>query len=127
MLARSVVRRHLKANLRKTQPSVRIENFQSPLDSHFQGYLETTGIYFVMCHDGANPTPLSKEVLAVGQNARITDIKAKESRRKSIFRSFINKLINRGYNVALINGVEFSDTKVRLCILVELLQDISIC
>ena len=48
----------------------------------------------------------------------LIDIKAKieeeELSRKTLFRTMICFLINHGYNVALINGLEWQDTKVIL-------------
>ena len=67
-----------------------------------------------MCHDGASSTPFSNDAVTAGQNVKITDVNATEASRRIIFRSFIRKLIGRGYNVALINGLEFVDTKVGL-------------
>lgn len=43
-----------------------------------------------------------------------TKVQAQEIRRKTTFRAMIYTLIDWGYNVALINGLEFIDTKVSL-------------
>ena len=117
LLARSVIRRHLQVNLQQVHPQIKVETFQSDHDLLFRKYLEATGIYFVMCHDGANVLPMSLDATATSQNEKT--VEAREKHRKLIFRSLIFRLINQGYNVALINGLEFLDTKVRTTSLSE--------
>jgi hypothetical protein len=77
--------------------------------------VEATGVYFVMCHDGANVA----SVLIDGDHASEkvktkTLVKTQASSKKKKFRAMICSLINRGYNIALINGLEFIDTKVSI-------------
>ena len=67
-----------------------------------------------MCHDGANLVPLPANLSLPGANdeeAR-TEIAAQETSRKVAFRTMICWLINQSYSIALINGVEWADTKV---------------
>lgn len=75
--------------------------------------MEVTGVYFVMCHDGANvaQSALDAEYASQADEAR-SSIYAQEKHRRTAFRAMICYLINKGYNVALINGLEFIDTKV---------------
>lgn len=66
-----------------------------------------------MCHDGANAVPTLEEPLIQSKSeAEKRDIEIAELERKTAFRAFICELIRRGYNVALINGLEWADTKV---------------
>ena len=113
LLARSVIRRHLKINLGLAHPSIRIETFLSPQDMNFHRYLEATGVYFVMCHDGAHVHQTPINATSVEENKEDPTPDRQEIFRKARFRYFMLKLIARGYNVALINGLEFIDTKVR--------------
>ena len=108
LLARAVIQRHLSINLSKLHQSLEIHVFPSIYDTSFKNYLQNTGVYFLMCHDGANPSPppkASKDVTA--------QINAQETSRKFAFRVMICTLIHEGYNIALINGLEWMDTKVR--------------
>ncbi|KAL6716555.1 hypothetical protein ACLMJK_006122 [Lecanora helva] len=111
LLARSVVLRHLKINLARKHPSVHVETFTSIQDSNFHEYLHGTGVYFVMCHDGASPNQAS-DTMGARQNEESAVSKNRETLRKARFRSMILRLIIRGYNIALINGLDFIDTKV---------------
>ena len=113
VLARAVIRRHLSVNLRKSHPTLEIHSFASVLDTAFSDYLKATGVYFVMCHDGANPAPQSTNMSLPGANEeeRAT-VDTQETSRKVAFRMMICWLINKSYNVALINGLEWADTKV---------------
>ncbi|KAH0541683.1 hypothetical protein FGG08_003846 [Glutinoglossum americanum] len=99
LLARSVILRHLTSNLPKSHPDIEIHRFRSVHDPAFREYLESSGVYFAMCHDGATRTP-------------------PESRTrfdmfvKFMFRRMIRYFILSGFNVALINGLDVRDTKV---------------
>lgn len=69
-----------------------------------------------MCHDGANPVPLLVDVEhheAEGDDEWI-DTEAQENSRRIKFRAMICVLIQKGYNVALVNGLDWHDTKVRI-------------
>ena len=66
-----------------------------------------------MCHDGANPLPLSTDTLSPGATEQEqAEIEAHETSRRIVFRRMICWLIHESYNVALINGLEWADTKV---------------
>lgn len=113
ILARAAIQRHLSVNLRQSHPALEIHSFASEQDTAFRAYLKATGIYFVMCHDGANPVPLSTDPSLPGANEEDqAEIDAQETSRKVAFRTMICWLINESYNVALINGLEWADTKV---------------
>lgn len=113
LLARSLIRRHLEVNLANCHPSIKIHSFTSVQDPRFQDYLSVTGVYFFMSHDGANPTsPSSDPTIPDTSEAERELLEHQESSRKIAFRITICYLINKGYNVALINGMEWMDTKV---------------
>lgn len=113
LLARAAIQRHLRVNLRESHPTLEIHSFTSNQDTAFRDYLNSTGVYFVMCHDGANPGPSSTDLSMPRANEEEqAEVNAQETSRKVAFRTMINWLINESYNVALINGLEWADTKV---------------
>ena len=114
LLARSIIRRHLKVNLAQSHPSIRIETFRSIRDESFLAYLTATGVYFIMCHDGASSGFPSRDKGPEEQSdMRDANVETQEASRKTGLRAMIYVLIRQGYNIALINGLEFLDTKVR--------------
>ena len=113
LLARAVIQRHLSINLPGTHPKFGVHSFAAKQDDSFREYLKTSGVYFVMCHDGANPLPLSTDTLSLGATEEEqAEIEAHEISRRIGFRRMICWLIHESYNVALINGLEWADTKV---------------
>lgn len=90
LLARAAIIRHLKRNI--ATDLIPIHTFPTVTCTEFHDYLSDTGVYFVMCHDGAQTTDSSK----------------------TAFRQMIQWLVYRGYNIALINSIEFHDTKVSI-------------
>lgn len=96
-LARAVIIRHLTIHLRNSHPSIEIHQFASTLAPEFRRYLADSGVYFVMCHDGAGEDSVS-------------------TARKSAFRAALWLYCSLGFNVALIAEMEWRDTKVWLII-----------
>ena len=113
LLARAAIQRHLRINLQGTYPNLGVHSFATQQDDSFREYLKTSGVYFVMCHDGANPLPLSTDTSSLWATAEEqAGIEAHETSRRIVFRRMICWLIHESYNVALINGLEWADTKV---------------
>ena len=113
LLARAVLLRHLKAHLKASHPNVQVHQFESPLDSNFQKYLNACGAYFIMTHDGANTTPIEKDPLLKRlEQDKFALVEDEELHRRKVFRASILAFITNGYNVALVNGLEWQDTKV---------------
>ncbi|KAK3076664.1 hypothetical protein LTS18_012403, partial [Coniosporium uncinatum] len=105
LLARAAIMRHLQCNLPGTGPEVR--TFDSITSEAFDEYRQSTGLYFMMCHDGATlPTRSSvkMEHSHVAQN-------------KIAYRHMIQSFVRKGYNVALVNGLEWMDTKIMTVVL----------
>lgn len=92
LLARECIIQHLDQNVSDVYPTLQLKRFESHVSSDFKSYLVASGAYFFMCHDGA-------------------DTKNEQSRKE--LREMISWFISSHYNVALINGLEFRDTKVR--------------
>lgn len=114
LLARTVLIRHLQVHLPRSQPSIQIESFESVQDPEFEEYLTESGVYFVLCHDGADLTALDEMPSTLLEDEiEKTRREAEDFSRKLLFRTMICSLINQAYNVALINGLEWMDTKVR--------------
>ena len=68
-----------------------------------------------MSHDGASPFPTSKDSAIQGLlDEAKDDIKKQELSKRRSFRKMICFLITQGYNIALINGLEWQDTKVNI-------------
>ena len=66
-----------------------------------------------MCHDGANSVSTSEDPsIQSKSDAEQRDVESEELRRRTAFRALICELVRQGYNVALINGLEWADTKV---------------
>ncbi|ORX92235.1 DEAD/DEAH box helicase-like protein [Clohesyomyces aquaticus] len=116
LLARTAIIRHLSVNLKLVHPDTELHSFPSVRSKAFANYLETTDIYFIMCHDGASSSALRKRnILAKHLNAlEDEDHEALENelRTKTTFRLLISWFVERGYNAALVNGLEWLDTKI---------------
>ncbi|KAI4223032.1 MAG: hypothetical protein LQ349_007511 [Xanthoria aureola] len=112
LLARAIIVRHLEVHLHASHPAVKIYTFSSVLDPLFQDYLKASGAYFIMTHDGANPCPPDQDPQLKGQESDIESIEREEFRRRVMFRSSIFAMIDQGYNIALIDGLEWMDTKI---------------
>jgi hypothetical protein len=103
LLARAAIIRHLEQNLPESNGQVSVRKFPTVLSSEFVEYLQETGMYFVMLHDGAHT-----------YNKQGGEVEEKQARNaKTHLRFLVHWLIQQGYNVALMNDLEFVDTKVR--------------
>lgn len=133
LLAREAIIRHLKENIPATASAKWIKEFSSYQSSDFCSYLLTSGAYFFMCHDGAFPESSATNVTVdyhnesetrFDESANVDDEEtdmeqavdsslAKEVLQHLIdLRRMIYRFMGHGYNVALINSLEFRDTKV---------------
>lgn len=110
LLARSVLLRHLRHYLPQSHPTIYVHTFASAADPDFREYLMVSGVYFMLCHDGAEPTLPSKKSSETPDDIHPHEHYSRS--KKFAFRSLIYIMINQGYNVALINGLEWMDTKV---------------
>lgn len=127
-LARSVIFRHLARNL-SFDNRVVIKRFTSFTDDEFLQYLNGSGAYFVMCHDGAMPDaarsnpPLrsdSKQDLQAYEEDQTLLHEVKDSAsfpsaerlRKVKLRGMIMWFMSNRCNVALINELHCADSKV---------------
>lgn len=127
LLTREILVRHLQVNLQNRQSSLQIRIFPSVNSESFTHYLANNGIYFLMCHDGASMGALSQKDLTYHRDDDKTAVGGGDLHTKGGFetafadqvvskigfRYMIHEFIRLGYNVALINGLEFRDTKVR--------------
>ncbi len=91
LLARSLIKRHLTSRLPASCPEVAVNTFSSLESEKFREYLHVTPIHFVMTHDGSGCKTRSVKTLLRG----------------IIWWFNVHKL-----NVALINRIEFQDSKV---------------
>jgi hypothetical protein len=107
LLARAVIKRHLTVHLPEAVPTVRVITFASLESNEFTDYLHTTPIHFVMAHDGANKRSGSAN-------------KESDKNIKILFRGLIWVFNTRRLSVALLNQIEFRDSKVFTMILESL-------
>ncbi|KAL9102665.1 MAG: hypothetical protein Q9163_002219 [Psora crenata] len=113
LLTRAVIYEHFKANLPQSQASIKLHSFRSVVDPAFMEYLKSTGVYFVMCHDGAGAATSLPPAMDDDMNAHpARQLKEEKSTSKLRFRSMICFLLDEGYNVALVNELDWQDTKV---------------
>ena len=107
-LTRAAIIRHMTINLTTAFPEIQVSVFPSMHDEAFKTYLNSSGMYFIMAHDGAVP------LHGVDKNAlKKQDLKY----HQTVLRRMIIHFIKNGYNVALINGLEWRDTKVMTMVL----------
>jgi superfamily II RNA helicase len=100
LLTRAAIIRHLQSNLKSDD--VQVHCFKDLYDQAFDDYLRNSAVYFLMCHDGARSHTT--------QDRDVSDPRTQ-------LRSIIVHFILSGYNVALINGSEFVDTKIMAMVL----------
>ncbi|KAF2467823.1 DEAD/DEAH box helicase [Lindgomyces ingoldianus] len=116
LLARAVIIRHLSVNLKSAYPDIEVHVFPSIRSKAFAEYLEATDLYFIMCHDGASSRALPKKNITSKTPDALEDeyhdVVGHEMQTKTIYRLFIHWFMERGYNAALVNGLEWRDTKV---------------
>lgn len=127
-LARSVISRHLARNL-NSHNGVVFKRFASFTDDKFMRYLNESGTYFVMCHDGAMPNtagsmqplyPDNRQDLQAYDEDQMLLHETKETASslsaghlgKVQFRAMILWFMGNQYNVALINELQCADSKV---------------
>ena len=102
LLARSVIKRHLNIHLPSSQPDIQVNTFPSLESKEFKEYLDICPIHFVAVHDGSEkPRQISDKDTVEG------DVLAKILLRGIIWYFNTHKL-----NVAIINRMEFRDSKV---------------
>ena len=111
LLARAAIVRHLQVNLRDRQPDISVHEFQSYTSSDFDKYLQDAAPYFLMTHDGA------AQGHRQGQHMAQTSEGVDSKQSRAALREMILYFIAKGYNIALINGLEWRDTKVMTMVL----------
>ncbi|KAF4635469.1 hypothetical protein G7Y89_g2618 [Cudoniella acicularis] len=100
LLARAVIKRHLALRLPLSHSDVVINDFPSLESETFKEYLDITPIHFVMVHDGSS------------RAAKATLDSPDEKLAKILLRGMIWYWNSHRLNVALINQIEFRDSKV---------------
>jgi hypothetical protein len=109
LLARAVIKRHLTLHLPSSCPNVEVHTFSSIRSDAFHEYLQESPVHFVMVHDGsAHETNIPTN----GEDDKDVLPRIKDRRAKTLLRAIIWYFNTHGLNVALINQVEFRDSKV---------------
>lgn len=113
LLARAAIIRHLKAHLPSSHPDIKIEEFSSYTSSEFREYLAHHAPYFIMAHDGAEAVSPKDKHAATEGNVQAAQLNP----NRAALREMILFFIDSGYNISLINGLEWRDTKVMALVL----------
>lgn len=108
-LARAVIIRHLKTSVQKAHPELQVDVFPSWNSPDFSEYLVKVSPYFLMAHDGAEAADRKGDFLRDDANPATTS--------RADLRHMILSFMSRGFNVALVNGLECRDTKVMTMVL----------
>lgn len=139
LVARSIIILHLQENLPR-HTNISIRHFASFTDAEFTNFLTGMGAYFIMCHDGAlegsakskrdlkttkelpgKAIQASRNIDGASDAVQALEGLSLESRtdlnRKAKLRAMISSFISKQYNVALINELQFLDSKVLTVIL----------
>ncbi|RKF73532.1 putative helicase [Golovinomyces cichoracearum] len=103
LLARYLIRRHLEANLPKCHVSVKVVSFTGLNCIQFEKFLSKSPVDFMMTHDGSD----SNDIIGDGTSPREPSQTLKHQ-----FLTMIFKLNRRKLNVALINKIDFRDSKI---------------
>ena len=111
LLARAAIIHHLKANLPGAQLGIAIHEFQSYTSPEFVEHLTLHSPYFVMAHDGA------ASIYRKGKHTKEVQTQESLNGIRAALREMVLFFIERGLNVALINGLEWRDTKVMAMVL----------
>lgn len=116
LLARAAIIRHLRINLQNANSDIDINTFPAISSESFQQYLQKTDLYFVLCHDGASfKDQRGRIAMQKGLNTLQDEDDTsceRQQRYRSSFRTLIYSMMQQGYSTALINGLEWQDTKV---------------
>ena len=133
LLAREAIIQHLISISLQSTNRLRVKQFESYLSKSFETHLIKSGVYLFMCHDGAVATQHEDETPSDEGDAPTdsesdgnsesdgSDEEIDENETGAIphgmrsriqHRMMINWFFGRGYNVALVNSLEFRDTKV---------------
>lgn len=117
LLARAAVIRHLQANLESSQSDIEIVEFSSYTSSEFAEYLAHHAPYFVMAHDGAEASQRKSKHLTKEDESGDKSAERQLNPHRAAFREMILFFIEGGFNVSLLNGLEWRDTKVMALVL----------
>lgn len=110
LLARAAIIRHLQSNIKKDK-HIAVRSFTAWSSPEFLQYLHATSPYFLMAHDGALPVERKTKHVVDDSNA------VEQPATRVPLRHMILSFIARGFNVALVNGLEWRDTKVMTMVL----------
>ena len=110
LLTRLIIIHHLQRFLADSQhDDVRVHIFHDIRSADFNDYLQASGAYFLMLHDGASPKTANQRSSEGEEYGKPSKGKSPEVLR---LRTNVHVMLAIGYNVALINGMSFQDTKV---------------
>jgi hypothetical protein len=113
LLARTVIKRHLMLRLSKSHPNILVKSFSSLNSAEFKEYLQDAPIHFVMTHDGSGRESRFTINSEDGDGVPVLRKLSRDERyAKKLFRGIIWWFNTHKLNAALINVIEFRDSKV---------------
>jgi hypothetical protein len=111
LLVRSIIKRHLAIHLPDAHPNLQVNVFPTLKSPEFQDYLRLCPIHFVMAHDGS-PKSITSAPGVLPLDADTQPADDDEKWTKILLRGMIRSFNVHRLNVALINRIEFRDSKV---------------
>jgi len=78
----------------------------------FRKYLESSSVLFALCADGTTCSTVHSNMLSLKSHSSTESNKPNNKIQSSRLRGIIYDLMRRGLNVALLNGLNFRDSKV---------------
>lgn len=105
-LARDIIYHHLENSVQNQFPELVVKTFESISSPEFQEHIHSVGVYFAMCHNGVvrNEDSDGSDDEDEAKEAEITQGK---------WLRVIQQFMSYDFNVAMINEIEWRDTKVR--------------
>ena len=108
LLVRKIIIRHLRANSTK----INVFRFRSIHDTMFHEYLESSSSLFAVCADGSTYRTNRAESLSLESHASEESARTIDKGRSRRLRGIIYQLLHLGLDIALLNGLDFQDSKV---------------
>ncbi|KAF2770464.1 P-loop containing nucleoside triphosphate hydrolase protein [Teratosphaeria nubilosa] len=108
--ARAAIIRHLQVNLPVPKSGIEVRTFSSYGSDEFEKYNAATGPYFLMMNDGATAEKRKGKHVETEKPLAVTAEAIQ-------LRTMILYFVARGYNIALVNGLEWRDSKIMTMVL----------
>ena len=81
-------------------------------DSEFHEYLNSSSVLFAVCGDGSTHSTTRAKTLSLRSHTIKDPVKPNDTARSSRLRGIVYQLLHWGLDIALLNGLDFQDSKV---------------